>query len=83
MSSTGTCDLEIASCGSALLEVFIRTAAIGRSSWRVEVEVHQCESGDLLARAEQVMVLIERAARLPTQVPDSWRASVEAFEGSA
>ena len=65
------------------IEVFIRTAAFGRSSWRVEVAVHQCESGDLLARAEQVMVLIDRAARQPTPVPDNWRDAVEAFEGSA
>ena len=65
------------------IEVFIRTAGIGRSSWRVEVAVHHCESGELLARAEQVMVLIDRAARQPTEVPGSWRAAVEAFEGSA
>ena len=30
------------------LEVFIRTAAIGRSSWRQEFAVHHCESGELL-----------------------------------
>ncbi|HMG98686.1 MAG TPA: thioesterase family protein [Gaiellales bacterium] len=65
------------------LEVFIRTAAIGRSSWRQEFAVHHCESGALLARAEQVMVLIDRAARQPTPVPDGWRAAVESFEGSA
>ena len=65
------------------LEVFIRTAAIGRSSWRQEFAVHHCESGALLARAEQVMVLIDRAARHPTPVPDGWRAAVESFEGSA
>jgi acyl-CoA thioester hydrolase len=65
------------------LEVFIRTAAIGTSSWRQEFAVHHCETGALLARAEQVMVLIDRAARQPTPVPDDWRAAVEAFEGSA
>jgi acyl-CoA thioester hydrolase len=65
------------------IEVFIRTAGIGRSSWRVEVAVHHCESGALLARAEQVMVLIDRAARQPTPVPDDWRGAVEAFEGGA
>jgi acyl-CoA thioester hydrolase len=80
---TTQCEYEAPARFDDELEVFIRTAAIGRSSWRVEVAVHQCESGDLLARAEQVMVLIERAARRPTQVPDSWRASVEAFEGTA
>jgi acyl-CoA thioester hydrolase len=65
------------------IEVFIRTAAIGRSSWRQEFAVHHCESGELLARAEQVMVLIDRAARQPTPVPDDWRDAVEAFEGAA
>jgi len=65
------------------LEVFIRTAAIGRTSWRQEFAVHHCESGALLARAEQVMVLIDRGARQPTPVPDGWRAAVESFEGSA
>ena len=65
------------------IEVFIRTAEIGRSSWRVEFAVHHCESGDLLARAEQVMVLIDRATRQPTPVPDEWRDAVEAFEGGA
>jgi acyl-CoA thioester hydrolase len=65
------------------LEVFILTAAIGRTSWRQEFAVHHCESGALLARAEQVMVLIDRAARQPTPVPDGWRAAVESFEGSA
>jgi acyl-CoA thioester hydrolase len=65
------------------IEVFLRTASIGRSSWRMEVAVHHCESGALLARAEQVMVLIDRGARRPTPVPDSWRDAVDAFEGSA
>ena len=64
------------------IEVFMRTAEIGRTSWRNEFAVHHCESGDLLARAEQVMVLIERAARLPTPVPEDWRDTVTAFEGT-
>ena len=64
------------------LEVFIRTAAIGRSSWRQEFAVHHCESGALLARAEQVMVLIDADTRRPSEVPASWRATVERFEGA-
>ena len=62
------------------IEVFIRTASIGRSSWRWEMAVHHCESGTLLARAEQVMVLIDRAARLPEPVPAHVRDAVTAFE---
>jgi acyl-CoA thioester hydrolase len=65
------------------IEVFMRTAAIGRTSLRSEFAVHHCESGDLLARAQQVMVLIDRAARQPTPVPDEWRDVVHAFEGTA
>jgi acyl-CoA thioester hydrolase len=65
------------------LEVFIRTAAIGRTSWRWEMAVHHCESGALLAHAEQVMVLIDRNAREPHLVPAAMRATVEAFEAGA
>jgi acyl-CoA thioester hydrolase len=65
------------------IEVFIRTASIGRSSWRQEFAVHHCESGELLARAEQVMVLIDRATRRSTPVPDHMRDVVKAFEGSS
>jgi acyl-CoA thioester hydrolase len=65
------------------LEVFVRTASIGRTSWRMEYAVHHCESGELLARAEQVMVLIDRAARRPTPVPDEWRLPIQAFEADA
>jgi acyl-CoA thioester hydrolase len=65
------------------LEVFVRTASIGRTSWRMDYAVHHCESGELLARAEQVMVLIDRAARLPTPVPDEWRLPIQAFEADA
>jgi len=65
------------------LEVFVRSASIGRTSWRMEYAVHHCESGELLARAEQVMVLIDRAARQPTPVPDEWRLPIQAFEADA
>ena len=62
------------------LEVFVRSASIGRTSWRMEYAVQHCGSGELLARAEQVMVLIDRAARRPTVVPDEWRLPIQAFE---
>jgi acyl-CoA thioester hydrolase len=65
------------------IEVFIRTAAIGRTSWRWEMAVHHCESGTLLAHAEQVMVLIDRGAREPHPVPPGIREAVEAFEAGA
>ena len=63
--------------------MFIRTASIGRSSWRWEMAVHHCESGELLAHAEQVMVLIDRAARSPSPCPSTCATPSDAFEGSA
>jgi acyl-CoA thioester hydrolase len=65
------------------IEVFIRAAAIGRTSWRWEMAVHHCESGTLLVHAEQVMVLIDRTVREPRPVPDEMRKAVEAFEAAA
>jgi acyl-CoA thioester hydrolase len=65
------------------IEVFIRTAAIGRTSWRWEMAVHHCESRALLASAEQVMVLIDRNARAPHPVPEPMRTAVEAYEAGA
>jgi acyl-CoA thioester hydrolase len=65
------------------IEVFIRTAAIGRSSWRWEMAVHHCESGALLVHGEQVMVLIDRTARESRPVPAGMREAVEAFEAGA
>ena len=65
------------------IEVYIRTAAIGRTSWRWQMAVHHCESGTLLVHAEQVMVLIDRAVREPHPVPPGIREAVEAFEAAA
>ena len=78
-----TCQYEAPARFDDEIEVFIRTAAIGTTSWRWEMAVHQCESGALLAHAEQVMVLIDRAARKPHPVPDGMREAVGAFEAGA
>ena len=66
-----SCEYEAPARFDDEIEVFIRTASIGRTSWRWDMAVHHCESGELLARAEQVMVLIDRAARKPEPVPDA------------
>jgi acyl-CoA thioester hydrolase len=66
-----------------LLEVFVRTARIGRTSTVFEYRVRESEDGTLLAVAAQVMVLIDAEARRPVEVPRSWRTVVERFEGAA
>jgi acyl-CoA thioester hydrolase len=65
-----------------LLEVFVRTARIGRTSTTFEYRVRESENGMPLAVAEQVMVLIDAETRRPSEVPASWRATVERFEGA-
>ena len=78
-----TCQYEAPARFDDEIEVFIRTAAIGTTSWRWEMAVHHCESGALLAHAEQVMVLIDRSARRPEPVPAAMRSAVETFEAGA
>jgi len=78
-----SCEYEAPARFDDEIEVFIRTASIGRTSWRWEMAVHQCESGALLAHAEQVMVLIDRNERRPEPVPAHMRDAVAAFEGGA
>src|SRR4051794_6983690 len=62
------------------LEVFIRSAAIGRSSQRYEFAAWHAEHGTKLVAAEQTLVLIDPAARRPSPVPDAYREAIERFE---
>lgn len=64
-----------------LLEVFIRTRRIGRSSVGQEFAAYRVEDDLLMCRAEQVVVLIDIATREPVPVPDGFRDRVIAFEG--
>jgi acyl-CoA thioester hydrolase len=63
-----------------LLEVFVRTGRIGRTSETLEYRVRNAGDGTLLAVAEQVMVLIDAGASRPVEVPLSWRQAIERFE---
>jgi acyl-CoA thioester hydrolase len=65
-----------------LLEVFMRTARIGRTSTMFEYRVRNADDGTPLAVAEQVMVLIDAESRRPVEVPASWRRAIEHFEGA-
>jgi acyl-CoA thioester hydrolase len=63
------------------LEVYIRTAKIGRTSMTIEFRALHALDGTLLAIAEQVMVMIDDVTRTPVEVPQPWREAVERFEG--
>ena len=65
-----------------LLEVFVRTKRIGRSSMTNEFAAYRVDDDVLMCTAEQTMVLVELAERRPAPVPEEYKRTVGAFEGS-
>ena len=64
-----------------LLEIFVRTSRIGRSSLTNECAAYRVEDERLMCTATLTVVLIDTATRQPVTVPDDYRQSVAAFEG--
>ena len=64
-----------------LLEIFVRTIRIGRTSVATECAAFRVADGQLMCRAHLTLVLIETATRRPIPVPDAYRLAVTAFEG--
>jgi acyl-CoA thioester hydrolase len=65
-----------------LIEVFVRTKRIGRTSITDEYSAYRVEDDLLLCTAEQTLVLVELAERRPTPVPEPFRQALAAFEGA-
>jgi len=65
-----------------LLEVYIRTCRIGRTSVIQEFAAYRVEDDLLMCRARQTVVLIDIATRRPVAVSDDFRARIRAFEGA-
>jgi acyl-CoA thioester hydrolase len=65
-----------------LLEVFVRTKRIGRTSVTDAYAAYRIDDDVLMCTAEQTLVLVELAERRPTPVPDAYRRSVAGFEGA-
>ena len=64
-----------------LLEVYCRVARVGRTSVSYELAAYKVEEDLLLVTAEQTLVLVDLDHRKACPIPDSWRRSVEEFEG--
>ena len=64
-----------------LLEVFVRTSRIGRSSATVECAAYRVDDDVLMCTAVQTLVLVEVAERRPTPIPAPYRTAIEMFEG--
>jgi acyl-CoA thioester hydrolase len=65
-----------------LLEVFVRTKRIGRSSMTVELCAYRVEDDELMCTAEQTLVLVDPAERRAVPIPDGYREAIERFEGA-
>jgi acyl-CoA thioester hydrolase len=64
-----------------LLDVGVRVAGIGNSSYTVSFEIYRAGSEDLVLKAETVYVNYNVKKRRPEPVPDFFREVVEQFEG--
>ncbi|HYY77151.1 MAG TPA: thioesterase family protein, partial [Gaiellaceae bacterium] len=65
-----------------LIEVFVRTRRIGRTSVTWEFCAYRVEDNAVMCTAEQTLVLIELAERRPTPIPEGFRTAVAALEGA-
>lgn len=65
-----------------LLEVFVRTKRIGRTSVLSEYAAYRVDDDLLMCTAVQTLVLVDLAERRPHPVPPSYREPVERFEGA-
>jgi acyl-CoA thioester hydrolase len=65
-----------------LLEVFVRTKRLGRSSMTNEYAAYRVDDDVLMCTADQTMVLVELAERRPTPIPEPYKDVLSAFEGA-
>ena len=65
-----------------LLEVFIRTTRIGRTSVTSEFCAVRANDDALMCTAKQTLVLVDLAGRRPVPVPEHYRDAVAGFEGA-
>jgi acyl-CoA thioester hydrolase len=64
-----------------LLEIFVRTSRIGRSSITNECAAYRVSDDMLMCTARLTVVLIDATTRKPIAVPSDYRQAVAAFEG--
>jgi acyl-CoA thioester hydrolase len=65
-----------------LLEIFVRTRRIGRTSVIANCAAYRVEDDALMCTASLTLVLIDTATRRPQPVSDDYRKAITAFEGA-
>ena len=64
-----------------LLEIFVRTARIGRTSTTFEFAAYRLEDDLLLVTATETLVLVDLDQRRPVEIPAVYRDLIRDFEG--
>ena len=64
-----------------LLEIFVRTARIGRTSTTFEFAAYRMEDDLLMVTATQTLVLVDLDERRPVEIPQAYRDLIRGFEG--
>ncbi len=77
----GECDYESAAVAGEWLDVWIRTASIGRSSFVLEYDIVTSRDHRLVARARTVQVMYDYTSARPLPVPDDLAVTLERYEG--
>jgi acyl-CoA thioester hydrolase len=65
-----------------LLEVFVRTKRIGRTSIAGEYAAVRVDDDALMCTSEQTLVLVDLAERRPVPIPDGYGSVIAEFEGA-
>jgi acyl-CoA thioester hydrolase len=75
------CDYRSPALPGEWLDVWIRAAGIGRSSFSFDYEIASAADRRLVAAARTVQVMFDYQAQRPVPVPDDLIAALEGFEG--
>ena len=64
-----------------LLEVFVRTTRVGRTSVTTEGAAYRVDDDLLMCTTRMTLVLIDATTRRPTPIPADYRRAIAEFEG--
>jgi acyl-CoA thioester hydrolase len=64
-----------------LLEIFVRTARIGRTSVTFECAAYRMDDDALMVTATQTLVLVDEEERRASEIPTEYRELIRSFEG--
>ncbi len=65
-----------------LVEIFVRTSRIGRTSITANYAAHRLEDDLLMCTATQTMVFVDAVIRRPVPIDERLRATIKTFEGT-